>query len=191
VNVAVSPFGFYIGVLPPYIERSYVVIAPPPVVFVDTPVYAHDTYVAAYSGDDGYYLHRRNEDDQWRNDPDLRRAVYDLEDAFRNGDITLLTQHANPGTKIAIFAKGSYEYSLDSNDYLDMTRDFMRNAHTTVFDVYRVHEKTDGVYQLFARHTYQDQDNQSRTVYLCVVAQRMADRWVLTQIDTSPDQING
>lgn len=189
MNVVISPYCWYGGILPTYIDRSYIAVASPRVVYVDTPVYVNDTYVVV-GGSDSYYLHPRSVDDQWRNEPDLKRTVLDLEEAFLQNDSSLLSRYADPDTKIAIFSKGHYEYSLDSNDYLTMTRDFMQTARTTAFDVYRVRNKTSGVYQAFVKHTYLDQDDQSRTVYLCIVLERLAGRWTLTQIDTSPDRIN-
>ena len=57
------------------------------------------------------------------------------------------------------------------------------------FTQYRVRYKTSGVYQVFAKHTYRDQDGQTRTVYLCVVMERMSGRWTITQVDSSPDRM--
>jgi hypothetical protein len=184
-RVVISPFSLYVGIFPPYIERSAVVIAAPRHVFIDVPIYVHGDYRPYGEGRDDYYLNHR-EDDRWKDDPDLRRAVYDLEDAFRNEDIALLAPLTDPAANIAIFAKGRYQYALAPNDYLDMTRDFLRSAHTTGFTAYRVHSRASGVDQVFARHTYQDQNGQSHTVYLCLVMERINDRWTITQIDTSP-----
>ena len=72
--------------------------------------------------------------------------------------ITLLTPLTDPGTKLAIFARGHYEYSIEPNDYLDMTRDFMRSSHTTGFEVYKVRYRASGAYQLFAKHSYRGDD---------------------------------
>lgn len=164
-------------------------VSSPRVIYVDTPIYVNDTYVVS-GGSDTYYLNAPSADNQWRNDPELKRTVLDLEDAFLHNDIALLEGYTEPNTKVAIFSKGHYEYSLEANDYLNMTRDFMQNANTTTFDVYRVRNKTSGVYQAFVRHSYLDQDSQSHTVYLCIVLERIGGRWTLTQVDTSPDRIN-
>jgi hypothetical protein len=189
VDVVISPFHFYFGVFPPYIERRHVFVSPPPRVFIEIPIYVGNEYrgYGDYRGD--YYLDRRRDDERWKDDRELRRAVYDLEDAFQDDDITLLSELTDPSVKIAIFARGRYEYSLETNDYLDMTRDFMRTAHTSDFVVSRVRPKTRGVYQVFARHSYRSQDGQTRTVYLCVVLERISGRWTITQVDSSPDRI--
>ena len=187
-RVVFSPFNFYVGIFPPYIDRSAVIIASPRRVFIDVPIYVHGDYRPYEGGRDDYYLNR-GEDDRWRNDPDVKRAVYDMEDAFRNEDIALLAPLTDPSANISIFARGRYEYSLNPSDYLDMTRDFLRSAHTTGFTAYRVHPRAAGVYQVFARHTYQDQNGQSRTVYLCIVMERINERWTITQVDTSPSRV--
>jgi hypothetical protein len=188
-RVVASPFSFYVGIFPPFIDRSAVVIAAPRHVFIDIPIYVHGDYRPYDEGRGDYYLSRRNDDNRWKDDPDLSRAVYDLEDSYRNEDIALLAPLTDPATNIAIFAKGRYEYALNPNDYLDMTRDFLRSAHTTGFTVNRVHRKASGVYQVFARHTFDDQNGQSRSVYLCVIMERINDRWTITQIDTSPAHV--
>ena len=190
-RVVVSPFSLYVGLFPPFIERSAVVIAAPRRVFIDVPIYVHGEYRPYGEGRDDYYLNRRDDDNRWKDDPDMRRSVYDLEDAFRNEDIALLAPLTDPSANIAIFTRGKFQYSLAPNDYLDMTRDFLRSAHTTDFSAYRVHPRERGVYQVFARHTYQDQNGQPRTVYLTIVMERINDRWTITQIDTSPARLSG
>ena len=190
-RAVVSPFGLYIGVFPPYIDRSAVVIATPRSVFIDVPIYVHGDYqIAAVGGGDAYYLNRRPDDTRWKDDKDLSNSVYDLEDTFRNEDIGLLAPLTDPSVNIAIFSKGHYQYSLNPNDYLDMTRDFLRSVHTTDFNAYRVHRKNSSVYQVFAKHTYTDQDGASRTVYQCIVLERVRGRWTITQIDSSPAHLN-
>lgn len=191
VGVVFSPFYWYGGVCPPYIDRAYVFFGRPSVVYIDVPIYVDHVW-HGYRGagdDDDYYL-VRSADTRWRDDRELKRAVYDIEDAFTNSDIELLAPLTDAKTKIAIFSKGKYEYSLEPNDYLDMTRDFMRSTDTVSFAAYRVHFRTSGVYQVFAKHSYKDKDGKTRTVYLCMVLQKIDGRWTLTQIDTSPERIN-
>jgi len=178
--VVVSPFSLYVGVFPPYIDRAHVIFSRPRSVYIDV--------LIGGGRRDDYYLNRRD-DDRWRSDSDLKHAVYDIEDSFRNEDITLLARVTDPNTKIAIFTEGKYDYSLEPNDYLDMTRDFTRSVRTTSFEAYRVHYRASGVYQVFAKHVYRDQDGRSKTVYLCMVLERIGGQWTLTQIETSPERL--
>jgi hypothetical protein len=188
VAVHVAPYHLYYGVCPPYIHHRYVVRRPPRVVYIEVPVYVGNAYYSYGDGD--YYLDRGY---WWRDDrsgdPGLRGAIEDLEDAFRYNDIGPLTRLTDPGTEIAVFAKGRYEYSLSANDYLDMTRDFMVGADTVRFDVFRVRRRSAGVCSLSAKHVYRARDGQSRTVYLSFVLERLGRDWTLTQVDTAPDRI--
>ncbi|NLH99063.1 MAG: hypothetical protein GX446_06175 [Chthonomonadales bacterium] len=188
VDVFISPYHFYYGVCPPYVYRRYVHYRPPRVVYIEVPVYVGGSYYG-YS-DGGYYL---DSGAWWRDtrniDSDLRRAIEDLEDAFRYGDIGTLTYLTEPGVDIAIFSKGRYQYSLTANDYLDMTRDFMVGADTVRFDVFRARRRSNDVCTLSAKHTYRGRDGQTRVVYLSFVLERFGRSWAITQVDTAPDRL--
>ena len=178
-EVVISPFGIYASVFPEFIDRGHVFFRRPSRVLIDIFI--------PFGKRDDYYLDRRNDDTRWRNDPEVKRSVYDIEDAWRNEDIALLAPLTDPQTRIAIFSRGQYDYSIDANDYLDMTRDFMRSVQTTGFDAYRVNYRS-GAYQILAKHTYRDRDGRARTAYLTIALERIADRWTITQIDSSPDR---
>jgi hypothetical protein len=187
-SVIVSPYHFYYGICPPYIRRDYVYYRPPRVVYIEVPVYVGNAY---YGYDDSsYYL---DSGSWWRDDrstdPAVRRAIEDLEDAFRYSDINRLVNLTDPDTDIAIFTRGQYQYSLRPNDYLDMTRDFMVGADTLRFDVFRVRRRSSDVYNLTAKHTYRGRDGATRVVYLSFVLERVYRDWVITQVDTAPDRL--
>ena len=188
VDVIVSPYHFYYGVCPPYVYRHYVYQRPPRIVYIEVPVYVGGTYYGYSSGD--YYL---DSGSWWRDtrniDSDLRRAIEDLEDAFRYSDIGLLTYLTDANADIAIFSKGRYQYSLRANDYLDMTRDFMVGADTIRFDVFRARRRSNDVCTLSAKHTYRTRDGQTNVVYLSFVLERFGRYWAITQVDTAPDRL--
>jgi hypothetical protein len=159
-------------------------------VYVEVPVYEDRVYTGyASTGSSDYYLREQIDDNRWKSDKELSQAVFDLEDGFRDNDITLLAGLTDPNAQISVFSKGQYDYSLEPNDYLDMTRDFMREADTADFSVYRVRQKSSNVYQAFARHTYKDRNGDDHTVFLCVVLERVNGRWTMTQVDTSPERL--
>ncbi|NUQ71415.1 MAG: hypothetical protein HUU17_11425, partial [Chthonomonadales bacterium] len=188
VNVVISPYHFYVGVVPSYIYRQHVYVRPPRVVYIEVPIYV-DGYYRGYRDSD-YYLNRTT---WWSDDRSIeagvRNAVEDLEDAFRYSDITRLTQLADPTTDIAIFTQGRYQYSVRSNDYLDMTRDFMVNSDTVRFDVFNVRRRSNGVYNLSAKHVYRDREGGTSAVYLSFVLERVRGYWTITQVDTAPDRL--
>ena len=187
-EVIASPYHFYYGVCPPYIHRRYVYHRPPRVVYIEVPVYIENRYYGYR--DSSYYL---NSSPWWRDnrsiEPALRRSIEDLEDAFRYSDINRLVYLTDAGIEIAVFSQGKYEYSLTANDYLDMTRDFMVSADTIAFDVFRVRRRSYDVYNLAAKHVYRSHDRQTRVVYLSFVLERIRNDWVITQVDTAPDQL--
>jgi hypothetical protein len=191
-TVIVSPYHLYGRAFPPYVSRAAVLFAPPPVVYVEVPVVlsgGSPRHASSRSSDD-YYLNRPNLDDVWKSDPELKQAVYDLEDSFRNDDISLLGPLTADDVKIAVYNAGKYEYSLQPGDYLDITRDFMRTARTTNFSAYRVRRKTADAYQVFAKHDYKDEDGDVKSVYLCFVLERVSHRWTITQVESSQARLD-
>lgn len=186
-RVVASPYHFYFGVVPGYVYREYVFYRAPRVVYIEVPVYVGG-YYRGYVDDD-YYLSAVWWRDE-RNVPwDLRRALEDLEDAFRYSNIDLLARLTEPGADIAVFTQGRYQYSLRPNDYLDMTRDFMVTVDTVRFDVFRVKRRSYNVYTASAKHVYRSPEGSMRTVYLTFALERSHRNWIITQIDTSPERL--
>ena len=185
-----SPYSYYYGVCPPYIYRRHCYYRPPSYVYIEVPVYL-GSVSRGYDGDlDDYYLSRSSyELDARDRESGLDRAVDALHEAFRYNSIESLVDITDPGVRIAVFRKGKYEYSLDSGDFLDMTRDAMRTTDTIQFDLYRVRRRASGVYVVSGRHIYRNRDGERRTVYVSYVLERLRGRWILTQVGTSPDRI--
>lgn len=184
-----SPYSFYFGVFPSYIYRRHCYYRPPARVYVEFPIYING-YARGYDDDkDDYYLSRRSYDDYYRREAGLEPAIDDLRAAFRYGNIELLVNLTDPNVRIAIFRRGKYEYSLNTNDYLDMTRDAMRAIDTIQFDLYRIRQRAEGVYVVSGKHVYRNPEGERRTVYVSFVLERLSGRWVITQVGTAPDRI--
>lgn len=185
-----SPFSYYYGVCPPYIYRRHCHYRPPSLVYIEVPVYVNNVSRGYDSDLDDYYLSRNNYYYDDRNlDRALARAIDDLREAFRNCDINLLAELTDPKVHIAVYRRGTYEYSLSPNDYLDMTRDMMRTTETIDFDLYRVRRRARDVYVVSGKHVYRNRDGDRRTVYVSFVLERLRGRWTLTQVGTAPDRI--
>jgi len=184
-SVYYSPYYFYYGNCPPYIYRHGCFYGPPPVVYVEVPVYVGADARGYDTGPDDYYLRRRYDD----HDPELDRAIDDIRETFRGGNIEPLVQLVDPKVRIAVFQKGKYEYSLESNDYLDMTRDALTTTDTVQFDLYRVQRRAAGVYVVSGKHVYKNHEGEDRAVYVSYVLEKLGGRWTLTQVGTSPDHI--
>ncbi len=187
-----SPYAYYYEVCPPYVNRVVTYYRPPSVVYINLPIYVGNEY-RGYRDDrryDDYYLDQPSwrYDDRWR-EWGVDSAIRNIEEAFRYSDINLLAEVMDPSVRIGIFRSGKYEYSLSSNDYLDLTRDMMRTTDTLDFRVDRVQRRSDGVVVLSARHIYRGPGGQRRTVYLSFALERLYGRWIVTQIGTAPDRL--
>jgi hypothetical protein len=183
-----SPFSYYYNVCPPYIYRHRTFYRPPSFFYVEVPVYVGNDCRGYDSDLDDYYLNRSYYDLDER-DRELRQAIDALRESFRYGAIEPLVELTHPDVRIAIFRKGKYEYTVEPNDFLDMTRDAMRATDTISYDLYRFKKRAAGVYVVSGRHTYRNRDGEKRTVYVSYVIERLNGRWVLTQVGTAPDRI--
>ena len=186
-----SPYNYYYGVCAPYIYRRHCHYYPPVSVWIDVPIYLGVEFSRWRGYDDDYYLDRRDTytDPSRLPDRDLETAVLDIREAFRFNNINLLANLTDPQTRIAIFLRGKYEYSLDANDYLDMTRDMFATTETLQFDLERIRRRSPDVYVVSGKQVYMNRDNKRRSVFLSFVMERVHGRWTLTQVGTAPDRI--
>jgi hypothetical protein len=188
-SVFISPFGFYFGVCAPFIARDHCYVAPPPAIFIDIPIYSGDTcqgYQPINQADNYLDL-----DDLKDREPGLANAVDELREAFGRGDIDALVSLTEPNQRIAIFERGRYQYSLDADDFLDMSRDAFQSTQTIAFDITAIHERAAGVFVVSGQHVYADPSGHSRAVYVSYVLENINDTWTLTQVGTAPDRIQG
>ena len=190
VNIAYNPWYVYAGCVPTYIYRQHVIVQRPRVVYVDTPVYVDGFYRPVTVIDNGgdYYLSPRANGRWWRDDYNLSKAIYNIQDAFLTEDIGLLASATLPDIEVSVFTRGRYEYSLRPADYLDMTRDFMRTTRTTDFEILNVQNKNAGVVNVRIRHVYRNPQGDINTTYLTVVMERLRGDWTITQVDTAPER---
>jgi hypothetical protein len=185
-TVVISPFGFYFGVCAPFISRSHCFINPPAAVYIDIPIFAGDTCqgYAPISPEDNYL----DLDSLRDREPGLANAVDELREAFGHGNIDALVALTDPKTRIAIFERGKYQYSLDPNDFVDMSRDAIQSTQTIAFDLTMIHERAAGVYVVSGEHVYRDPNGRSRKVYVSYVLEDLGGVWTLTQVGTAPDR---
>jgi hypothetical protein len=186
-TAAISPFAFYYGVCAPFLLRAHCYPSPPATVYIDVPIFAGNVCqgYAPISPDDNFL----DLDSLKDREPGLANAIDELREAFGRGDIDALVALIDPKTRIAIFERGQYQYSLDSNDFVDLTRDALQSTQTIAFDLTMIHERAAGVYAVSGEHVYQDRSGRSRTVYVSYVLEDIGDMWTLTQVETAPDRI--
>ena len=182
----VSPFGFYFGIVPGFISRDFGYDRRPDHDYVEVITYSGNKFRSYANSQDTNYFNDRA---LAQRDPGLLNAIDELHEAFRSGNIDALVALTDPNTEIAIYLKGNYEYSIDANDYLDLTRDALSSMKTIQFDLTLLHKRAEGVYVVSGKHVYWGKNGETRTVYVSYVLESLRDQWTLTQVGTAPDRV--
>ena len=179
----ISPFGFYYGVCVPYIGIDGCAIFPPSVEFVDVPVYSGNQ-CQGFTDDGGQnFLNDPNLD---QDEPGLPNALDDLTETFQNGNVDGLVALIDPNTSIAIYVRGTYQYSMQAEDYINLTRDAVKSIQASQFDIHFVHQRAPGVFSVSGQQTYRDQNGNVQSMWLSFVLQDIGGQWTLTQAETAP-----
>jgi len=191
-----SVYCYYYGWYPPYIrnQRVFWIYHDVGIVYtyVEIPITLIYREYPTYSGYDSYYL------TGWKYRT-LSSALKDIERAWERSDVNLLMKHVRPDSKIDVFLKGEYTYSLERQDYSDMTSDAMSNVRTEDFQIYRTRERDRYSVVAYGKHTYYDYEytedssnlpSQTRrnTVYVTYTLERSGDEWYITEVGSSPDR---
>lgn len=159
---------FYYGRLP-YILVTRVYVLPYVVVsYTDTPVVVLNDY----------YLARRDE-------LLLQNTLAEIRDGWLYQKSYLITTHVRGGTRIAVFLDGKYEYSIDADDYADMTADAVSEIDTISFTWQTIKKRTDGAYTAFARHVYRDSNGTVRTVYVSYTLRMIGNEFYIEEVGAS------
>ena len=179
----ISPFGFYYGSGVPWLDSGYVNVYPPAVSFVDAPIYDGENYTGWGPWDgDNWFSHSDLEDQE----PGLSNAVDELNETFESGNIDALVSLIDPNVGIAIYERGQYQYSMNANDFVDLTRDAVRNINTVSFTLDQLHQKAPSAFCVSGQHQYTDSNGNTQTNYVSFVLQDIGGQWTLTQVDNSP-----
>jgi hypothetical protein len=180
----VSPFAVYFGVCCPFIDVSVCHVYPPAQVYVDIPVYNGNTCEGYPAYSDENYFDRQDLDSV---EPGLANAVDELTETFQNGNVDALVSLIDPNVSIAMYARGHYKYSLNSNDFVDLTRDAVHSLQTVQFNLNYLHQRAPGIFCASGTQTYRAPDGSTRTVYVSYVLQDFGGEWTLTEVSTAPD----
>src|SRR5581483_10483776 len=120
---------YYYGMFPPYIGLNAVAYTPPQYIYVPVPVYNNLGRYQGWRTDDldDYYLNRDQDEskskpqgegdyrigeEKPKTDPALNKAVEDIRKAWETGDIQMLARHVRRDSRIAVYLRGKYQYSL-------------------------------------------------------------------------------
>jgi len=163
-----SPFHMYGTWFPTYIY-------PERVIYITQRVYLRDIV-----SDDDYY------------DPygdtvqfSLRDTMDDLKAAWLYGDGGRLLQHVNAAVPVRIYQRGVYKYSLEPEDYRDITKDALNRVETTGFEWVKIDPKRSDEVVLIAKHTFRDPDGDRHTIRLSYTLEKARGSWWITETGTS------
>lgn len=185
-HVFISPWAYFYGICPPFINPAHCHVYPPSFVFIDIPIFSGDACLGfEYTNVDNWFDHP----DLATSEPGLVNAIDELSETFQNGDIDALAALISPNVSIAIYERGKYRYSMDSADFVDLTRDAIQNNHVANFNLTMLHEREPGVFSVSGSEAYTDASGETRTVWVSYVLQDFSGQWTLTQVGTSPDHV--
>jgi hypothetical protein len=115
----------------------------------------------------------------------LDRALSDLTDAFKYQDPRLLDRLIGRSGSVEIFVNGEYAYSLDANDYYDITSDLVTSVRTYDFKIQEVRRTKGGELFVVARHDYRDTWNVIQSTWLTFTLREDRGYYTIIQAGTS------
>lgn len=119
----------------------------------------------------------------------LSLAVRRIMDSWRTGDVEPLSKLLLHRTRLAIILNGNYQYSMDSGDFLSLTRTALSSATDLQFIPDHLIRKSDKTFVLTGRHLFKDKSGEDRTVYFSYVLQLSGDIYLISQLSTAPDRL--
>jgi hypothetical protein len=177
---------FHYGLFPYIYSNRVVILFRPARHYVYVPIYWDDDYYlnrSYYYPYDGYYFSssiRRS----------LRSALDNIEEAWKESDPDLLLEYAARGKKIDVFSKGSYEYSIDKEDFRDMTLDAMETIDTIDFEFYNVKLRAPDEAVAYGKHTYYRDNDDYTTIYVRYALERTLGNWYIAEVGSSTKRLD-
>jgi hypothetical protein len=178
----ISPYYWYIS-LPGYISWSRCFYATPRVIIIigddlSWRYCGRGNYGSYYYGGYGYNYNDRGYSY-------LDRSVSDLVDAFLLERPEHLADLLPRKGTVNIYIEGEYAYTLNNDDFYDMTADMIRSTQTTDFQIEKVKRSRSGEYIVLARHEFVDPNNMSQTVWMTFTLDEEYGRYVIVETGTS------
>jgi hypothetical protein len=129
-----------------------------------------------------YYLVRPREET-------LNDAIEDMRRAWLNGDYARFRARVREDGKVRIYLKGKYQYSVDGQDFGQMTHDAMTRIDTTGFELDQVQKTGENRAFVSGKHTYVDPDKSKREVYVSYGLVREKGHWHISEAGSSSSPI--
>jgi hypothetical protein len=179
---------FYYGTFP-YLYRDRVF-------FMRIPTRRY-VYVPIFIDDEDYYL-RAGRYEPYRgyyftsaSRRELRDTLADIREAWERADSDLILRHVRTNERLDVFFKGTYSYSINYDDFRDMTRDAMETVDTISFDWDKTKFRAPDEVVAYGKHKYYDEDDQYSVVSVTYTLERRSGSWYVTEVGSSPKQTSG
>jgi hypothetical protein len=161
-----SPFSFYAGYFPAYVY-------PERVIYIERRIYLRDVV----SDDDSYDYYSSQT-------TSLHDTMDDIKSAWMDGDGGLLLQHINSDIPVRIYQKGVYKYSLEPEDYRDISKDALNRVNTLDFEWTNIDRRSTDEVRVEAKHTFKDPDGDKHIVRLSYTLEKAQGSWWVTETGT-------
>jgi hypothetical protein len=172
-----SVYGIYDG-FPAYIDNigpGLNILTPPsPLVYVDDPEPFYPPIYTVTYNQNNYYLTNEDQAGEIENGGEqapvavkkaypadsYQAAFADIEKSWNNGDISLLQKHLRSNdTKISVYLKSDYKYSLASSDFTQITRDAFDRLNTVSFKFTALQKAKNGDITAYGTHIYRPENS--------------------------------
>jgi hypothetical protein len=159
----------------PYVPYGRVtIVSRPRVTVVEVPIIIREK-----SYDGGYYLDRPVSDS-------LDVALSDIRRSWVTDDPNLLLRHVRSDVRVDVLLDGGYSYSLNGDDYRNMTRDAVLSTETVDFRFDTVRSRGDDRVIAYGTHRFQARYGDTKTVYVSYLLERRYSEWIITEVGSSP-----
>ncbi len=177
--VCFAPYYYYYP-LPPFVMAHRVIYNPPVRrIIVEAPVFL----------DAPYYLERSNPNFS-SEQRDRQQVLNDLRSMWLLRDASILQRYVRPGSQIAVYLDGKYAYSVDAEDYLQMTRDAFLAVKTEQIRFTRVTKRGENELLFRGEHRYiDDATGNLRVVYISYTLVKVDGRWYISEVGSSANPI--
>lgn len=138
---------------------------------------------AARDDANDYYLYRRPRSTV--RDPALRGAIDDIEAAFRSQDVSRLEKHVDSAGKVILVSDGTTRRELGASDYLEMTRDALKDLKTKTFTLDRVVPASNGSWLVWGKHVL-GEDGNEKSYAVSFVLKKSGESWQIAEVGADP-----
>lgn len=119
----------------------------------------------------------------------LSAALDDIKNGWMNKNSDLILSHIATDRSIPFYLNGNYSYTVEANDYANMTRDAITRVRTVDFSWYKLEQRSDGAYVAFARHQFYDINGNLKTAYVSYTLQQVDNTWIVVATGSSASRL--